>query len=147
MNRAEKRKYEAETRALFHKIREDHHTKRKSGKWPPWNCSAVAAGEIGGHGWTNDINCAYENGVYAVLVRSVVTEWGMVDHACISTLTGGDIAWRDKQRIKDELFGMERTAIEVFPARDELVDGADSFHLWVLPETFALPFSIGRNPS
>jgi hypothetical protein len=143
MNRSERRKFDSDTRLLFAKIRDEHHATRKSGKWPPWNQSAVMPGEVGGGGWTLDIHTAFENSIYAVLIRTIDTTWGVVDHACISTLTGGDVAWRDKQRIKNELFGEDRTAIEVYPTTRDLCDGADAWHLWVLPPGFRLPFTIG----
>lgn len=47
--------------------------------------------------------------------------------------------WHDLQRIKDEIAGHSRTAIEVFPPADEVIDGAHVTHLWVLPEGFELP--------
>jgi len=59
----------------------------------------------------------------------------------------GDIQvppWRDKQRVKDELFGPGYTAIEVMPPREELIDEADMYHIWVLPAGFLLPFTIGK---
>jgi hypothetical protein len=42
--------------------------------------------------------------------------------------------WRQFQRIKNELAGEEREAIEIYPAESRLVDEANSYHLWVLPE-------------
>jgi hypothetical protein len=51
-------------------------------------------------------------------------------------------SWADMQRIKNELVGPERVAVEVFPPVSELVDQANIAHLWVLPEGFALPFSL-----
>jgi len=44
------------------------------------------------------------------------------------------------QRIKDELAGHDRTGVEVYPPHDEIVDQADMYHLWVLPEP--LPFTL-----
>lgn len=42
--------------------------------------------------------------------------------------------WRHFQAIKNEVAGPEREAIEIFPPESELVDGANEYHLWVLPE-------------
>lgn len=53
-----------------------------------------------------------------------------------------DIPWAEKQRIKNEIFGEERTAIEVFPAESELTDVAMMYHLWLLPKTMKIPFGI-----
>lgn len=40
--------------------------------------------------------------------------------------------WRDFQRIKNELIGPEKEAIEIYPAESRLVDTANQYHLWVL---------------
>lgn len=83
---------------------------------------------------------------YNVMSRAIKTEWGVVEHVTIKRTEGGlwsgDIPWVVKQEIKDELFGIRSTAIEVFPAKKNLVDIADVYHLWVLPKDFKLPFGI-----
>lgn len=52
------------------------------------------------------------------------------------------VPWPDKQRIKDELVGEGRLAIEVFPPKDQLVDPANLYYLWVLPVGYDLPFRL-----
>ena len=42
--------------------------------------------------------------------------------------------WRHFQRIKNELAGAEREAVEIFPPESQLVDTSNQYHLWVLPE-------------
>ena len=42
--------------------------------------------------------------------------------------------WRHLQRIKNELVGPEREAIELYPRESRLMDSANSYHLYVLPE-------------
>jgi hypothetical protein len=42
--------------------------------------------------------------------------------------------WRDCQQIKNQLCGSEREGIELYPAESRLVDTANQFHLWVMPE-------------
>ena len=42
--------------------------------------------------------------------------------------------WRHFQRIKNELAGPEREAVEIFPPESQLVDTANQYHLCVLPE-------------
>lgn len=80
---------------------------------------------------------------YGVMSRKLKTEWGTVEHITIQNLSGkGDIPWAVKQQIKDELFGFKYTAIEVFPAKKNLVDVRDVYHLWLLPKDFRLPFGI-----
>lgn len=71
------------------------------------------------------------------------TEWGPVERLMVRRNDGGTgVPWADMQRIKDELCGPERVAVEVFPPRSELVDNRNIYHLWVLPEGFELPFGL-----
>jgi len=41
--------------------------------------------------------------------------------------------WRHFQRIKDELVGRDREAIELYPRSGRVVDEANQYHLWCLP--------------
>jgi hypothetical protein len=50
--------------------------------------------------------------------------------------------WRHLQAIKNEVFGAERMAFEIYPPESQLVDSANQFHLWVLPADFQLPFGF-----
>lgn len=95
-----------------------------------------------GHGWVSELDRAWQDGTHAVMARKVHTEWGEVDHVCIRNAAETDVPWATKQRIKDELFGTDRVAIEVFPQVSELVDEANMYHLWVLPKGFKVPFSL-----
>lgn len=82
----------------------------------------------------------------SVMSRLLKTKWGQVEHVTIKAMVGGmwsgDIPWALKQEIKDELFGIRAAAIEVFPAKKNLVDVCDVYHLWVLPKGFEIPFGI-----
>jgi hypothetical protein len=42
--------------------------------------------------------------------------------------------WRDFQAIKNQLCGPEREGIELYPAESRVVDTANQFHMWVMPE-------------
>lgn len=92
--------------------------------------------------------CWISDDGYSVTSRMIITEWGKVEHATIQkrgdmTSDGErDIPWKIKQEIKNELFGEKRTAIEVFPAADRIVDVMDIYHLWVFDKNFRLPFGI-----
>lgn len=126
------------------KYQEHERRALRTGDWGPWqkvpNTRPPRAG-----GWLAEIHTVWKNHVFAVLVRTVPTDWGEVEHAAIRNVSETDIAWRDMQRIKDELFGAKRVAVEVFPPWAEIVDEANMYHLWVLPEGFALPFTlVGR---
>ena len=54
--------------------------------------------------------------------------------------------WRHFQRIKNELAGAEREALEIYPAESRLVDEANSYHLWVMPTGEKVPvgWDVGR---
>mgnify|MGYP001579045100 FL=1 len=52
--------------------------------------------------------------------------------------------WRHFQRIKNEICGAEREAIELYPAESRLIDEANQYHLWVFPEGFALPVGFDQ---
>lgn len=111
-----------------------------SGDWGEWIWSPVRIPP--GKGWFSQVESTHRNGAFSVLTRKVPTPWGEVVHLAIRNFEGTDISWADKQRIKNEIAGERRTAIEVFPDEADLVDEANMYHLWILPEGFALPFSI-----
>lgn len=100
--------------------------------------------QLNGRGWFSEMNKTFkdEAGTYAVMIRTLETEWGLVEHAAIISRDNMDIPWREKQRIKNEIFGLERIAVEVFPADDQLVDETNMYHLWVLPVGMKLPFTL-----
>ena len=77
-----------------------------------------------------------------------MTKWGKVEHAGITLLDKftsngeNDLPWALKMEIKNQIFGENRLAIEVFPKSKNLVDVLDVYHLWVFPKEFELPFGI-----
>ena len=87
------------------------------------------------------------NDLYSVQFYEHNTCWGLVVRLIIrrhdSTKPG--CPWSHKQRIKTELMGADRMAVEVFPAEEDLIDQAHCYHLWVFPEDFSLPFGLDRN--
>lgn len=67
-------------------------------------------------GWLGDVTQVFSIGKYAVMARNVQTEWGAVKHVCMRNAASTDIPWREKQRIKNELFGEDTfLATKVFP--------------------------------
>jgi len=50
--------------------------------------------------------------------------------------------WRDLQRIKNELAGEDREALELYPSEERVVDMANQYHLWVLPEGMIVPLGF-----
>jgi hypothetical protein len=51
-------------------------------------------------------------------------------------------SWSVLQRIKNEIMGPERIAIEVYPKESELVDTANIYHLWVMWELVEFPWKL-----
>jgi hypothetical protein len=145
VSRAERKAYERELRAVLDR----ENMARRTGDWGPWvdvpADQLPASMPAGARGWVKEITRVFTNRFCAVLIRPVQTAWGPVEHLCICTASNTTtITWAEKQRIKNEVSGLERTAIEVFPAVGRLVDGANAYHLWVLPDGFAMPFGLHR---
>jgi hypothetical protein len=55
--------------------------------------------------------------------------------------------WRHFQKIKNELAGEEREALEIFPKESDLIDVSNSYHLFVLPagDTSMFTWREGRH--
>jgi hypothetical protein len=109
-------------------------------RWPAWRWQDLPAGAgPDATGWARDFTRIATNDVFAVMTRPLA-DGGL--HAMISTLPGmNPPTWVEKQRIKDTLFGA-RWAVEAFPPRNALVDGADAFHLYVYPPDGKPPLDL-----
>lgn len=65
---------------------------------------------------------------------------GNVVHIKVRRNNGkGDLTWNELQEVKRDAGYEDRTAIEVYPRHDEIVNCANIRHLWVLPEDFPCP--------
>lgn len=113
---------------------------RCTGDWGVWESIDVVPGMIRGMGWSQQVTRAHRNRCFCVLERPLGD--GTV-HLGVSSLSGNRPSWWEMQRIKDEIAGEAATAVEVYPPRDEVIDAADMFHIWVLPGP--LPFSLARD--
>lgn len=112
-----------------------------AGEWGQWRKTPTPNGVPGGRGWTRDIRAAWANNLYAVLIRPFVADDGEeVIHLAIRTASNLEPPWRDMQRIKNEICGVEATAVQVMPPESELIDEADMYHMWVL--SYRLPFTL-----
>lgn len=99
--------------------------------------------EVAGHVFADE---GWENNKYLVWVyypdnprgsgNGVMTQLSIKDHR--RSVKAHD--WRDMQRIKNEICGSERTAVEVFPPMSRLLDTSNQYHLWVYPEGHNLEF-------
>lgn len=98
--------------------------------------------------WRENSRC-YVNDIYQVNISEVkdsegnAWEWLSIKRRDKKVIHD----WRAFQRIKNELCGENREAIEIYPPEDQLVDEANQFHLWVLPEGRVSPigFRYGRS--
>lgn len=115
---------------------------------PPWSKFYA---ECAKHGMTveqsekfySELSSAetWVNNLYVVTVdRS-----GEVGHISIRRQDRGAARdWRHFQQIKNELFGAESEAVELYPAESRVVDTANQFHLWVLPPGTVMPCGFKR---
>ena len=79
------------------------------------------------------------NNVYSVQFYAQ----GDVDHLMVRRHDGAPVrGWHAMQRIKTELCGADRVAVEVYPREADLRDSANLYHLWVLPAGAELPFGL-----
>ncbi|SMF65497.1 hypothetical protein SAMN02982989_3368 [Xaviernesmea oryzae] len=113
------------------------------GDWGTWRVTELPDGIPGGSGWCKQVRSAKANNLYVVLIRPFYDMDGHLTHHCaIRTASNLEPPWRDLQRIKNELFGSEATAVQVMPPVSELIDEADMYHMWVLSSR--LPFTLAR---
>lgn len=117
--------------------------RRKAGDWGPWEAISLTGTQpTRPEGWLHECSWAFRCQVFAVLLRQLPEQ--KVIHLAVSSLSGIRPTWHEMQRIKNDLVGAKLTAVEVYPPQDEVVDGADMFHIWVLPGR--LPFSLSTRP-
>lgn len=136
-----------EQRSMERQAREVERKGKRGGEWPSFERRDFPKGAVGQSGWIAEIDHGYGNGMFAVLVREVDTTWGPIQHAFIRNASDMPVAWMDKQRIKNLLFGADAIAVEVYPRNEELVNEANGSHLWVLPAGMELPFTIYEAPA
>lgn len=85
----------------------------------------------------------YRNDLYQVAIDAGACEPFL--HLSIKRIDREPIHdWRHLQAIKNELVGAEREAFEVYPAESRLVDAANQYHLWALPEGARLPVGFDK---
>jgi hypothetical protein len=85
-----------------------------------------------------------QNNVYTVLIEELDEPAGMTHLSIRRNDRHWTRDWRHMQRIKNELMGPEREAVELYPAESRLVDAANQYHLWVAPEGNNFSFGYQR---
>jgi hypothetical protein len=77
---------------------------------------------------------------YAVEVREVPTPVGVIAWLYVKRKDGAAItSWDDLQRVKNEIAGPERLAVECYPPQSHVVNKENARHLWVLPAGWTFP--------
>lgn len=80
---------------------------------------------------------AYRNNRYVVMVYDNVTvTTGFATQILVQKHDDTPIVnhWSEMQRIKNEVFGKEVTAIEYFPAESQLIDHHNIYWMWIFPD-------------
>ncbi len=103
-------------------------------------------------GAVRNIKRAVRNDLWLVQLYDFACALGPLEHLMIRSIDGlqrGDgrgrePSWQDLQRIKNELCGPEREAVQCYPRAADVMDQADMYHLFVLPEDWPLPFGLHR---
>ena len=84
-----------------------------------------------------------KNNIYSVQFVEKSTNWGVLTRLLIRRHDQKtNVSWAHKQRIKNELVGVESTALEVFPPESKLFDEANIYHIWILPPDMKLPIVL-----
>lgn len=104
---------------------------RTSGNWPAWERVEMTNGIPNSSGWCRQVRAAMRNTIFAVMIRPAP---GGVTHLAITSLSQDRPTWWEAMRIKNEICGEQATAVEVYPPMQNVIDEADMYHLWVLPE-------------
>lgn len=92
----------------------------------------------------NPPDTVFKNNIYIVQAwYPTRTAWGVFTRVGIRRNDAAPVhSWSDLYRIKNELFGEEFTALEVYPAKSELVDVANMYWFFVMPHGEKPPFTI-----
>jgi hypothetical protein len=117
--------------------------KLAAGGWSPF--VEVKREDVAGFAspWPSGCDAVWKNSAYVMFRYVHETDIGRIERLLVRRNDAQPVrSWADLQRIKDELIGPERTAVEVYPPASELVDDANCYHLWALPPGAALPFSL-----
>ena len=113
--------------------------------WGHWNVDEELSGVNNPEGFNKEVGCHYcvYNKKYTVFIRIrrdvEEGEYQMI-HLSIKRNDKKPIReWRDLLRIKNTLVGEEVEAVELFPAMSRVVDEANQYHLWCIPN-YTFPF-------
>jgi hypothetical protein len=86
----------------------------------------------------------YMNGMFTVQIYDTPNAWNAERVMIRWHDARSDHDWALFQRIKNDLFGTDRVALEVYPSEENKQDVANMYWLWVLPKDFNCPIEIKR---
>lgn len=110
------------------------------GVWKPWERNDdLRPPRVG---WAKNIEAGYTNDWYVVLITTMADAG--VHLAVRAKHLGREPPWADMQRIKNELVGEERLAVQIYPRDSRRMTSEGMYHLWVLPPGWDMP--IGLHP-
>lgn len=93
--------------------------------------------EVDSKEWMQNIESYWKsNDNYEVMSCFLLTKWGKIEHVCIYNTYNADISSQTIRHILQELFGFERTAINIIDEKS-LLD-KDVVQLWLLPQNTRL---------
>lgn len=79
---------------------------------------------------------AFKNNMFMVMVNdNANTTHGKAIRALVQKHDDSKILnhWQEMQRIKNEIFGEETTAVEFYPAKSKLIDDHNIYWMWIFP--------------
>ena|ERR1700761_3374936 len=84
----------------------------------------------------------FKNETYEVMISdNAETTKGNATVAFISRYDYNPVSWAEMQKIKNEIFGEEITAIEYYPPNKTLIDNVNVYWMWIFDEG-VLPMPI-----
>lgn len=85
----------------------------------------------------------FKNNRYVVQIWGWNTGWGKCDRVLIRRADASAVHnWHELQRIKNEIWSEDHTALEVYPKQNNLIDDRNIYWLWVFPPEFQCPIEI-----
>jgi len=92
----------------------------------------------------NGMTRSFKNNRYIVMIYDdSKTTHGKATSVLVQKLDNTPILghWKEMQKIKNEIFGTETTAVEYYPKESELIDDHNIYWFWIFPDNI-LPIPI-----
>ena len=121
---------------------------RKRGSWE-WQDLPVDPALRDQYPAVRNVRMVYRNDFWIVQVYEFTSAvLGPMLHLAIRSIAhagtdrGIEPTWNELQRIKNELVSPESEAVQAYPRDADVMDQADMYHLFVLPQGWPLPFGL-----